>query len=167
MRPSGCWKMTHAFGQASERASSRPTEVSSSKKKKWTPALNECSSRDADSLDARSRGGLGAHQELSHRAPPPVCAVHCDRALRNYSLPEGLITSRTTGTRRRNSRTRIVAPALYCRVPHQGAGHRNSTHLPRRTEPSLRQQARKQIPRFARNDNPRKCPSNRQRPAQV
>src|SRR5258708_28604315 len=139
MRPSGCWKMPHAFGQASERASSRPTEVSSSKKKKWTPALNECSSRDADSLDARSRGRLGAHQELSHRAPSPVCVVHCDRALRNYSLPEGLITSRTTGTRRRNSRTRILAPGLYCRVPHQGEGPQKFTHPPRATDPSVGQ----------------------------
>jgi hypothetical protein len=29
------------------------TAVSSSKKKKWTPASNECSNRDPDPLDAR------------------------------------------------------------------------------------------------------------------
>src|SRR5260370_6728060 len=91
------------FRAGSERASSRLTAANSSKKRKWTPASNECSSRDADPLDARCRGRPRAHQELPHRASSPVCTVHYDRVLRNDSVPEDLTTPRTTGTRRRNS----------------------------------------------------------------
>src|SRR6266702_1749193 len=45
MRRCGCWKTMHAFELESERASSRLTEVSLSKRKKWTPASSKCSGR--------------------------------------------------------------------------------------------------------------------------
>src|SRR6266567_6736087 len=98
MQRCGWWKMTHVFEPGSEKASSKPTAASLSKKRKWTPASNECSSRDADPMDARCRGRPRAHQGLSHRASSTVCAVHCDRALRNHSLLEDLTPPRTTGT---------------------------------------------------------------------
>src|SRR5882762_11562121 len=59
----------------------------------------------------------------------------------------------------------VIALALHRRVPHQGASNRGFAHFPRRTEPPVKQQARKQIPRSARNDNWRKCFGNCQRPA--
>src|ERR1700732_1740518 len=61
MRRCGCWKTTRAFELGFERVSSRLTAANSSKKRKWTPASNECSGRDADPLDARRRGRPGTH----------------------------------------------------------------------------------------------------------
>ncbi len=82
------------FSKQSIAGSSRRMGESSSRKKRWTLALPECSSPDASAVAAASRGRSGEDQDLPYRTSISIYKVDHSESLRRNSFSQGIAVSR-------------------------------------------------------------------------
>src|ERR1022692_4037515 len=103
------WTTKPGFLKPSKKELRQQSAGSLSKKRKWTPVSNACSSPDTRSLDYPRRRGFGRHQELSRRALPAFCGAYRPDDLPIYQRILSLKTPPNRGRPGHRSGTRELA----------------------------------------------------------
>src|SRR5437899_9337374 len=110
-----------------KKESRRRSAASLSKKKKWTPGFNACSSLDAHSLDCSRRQRFRRHQDFPHLGEPTVRTIY----KRIHSLR--IAPNRGKPGHRTSTRELALTPLPYVAVYSvKTESRRNPAHLSRR-----------------------------------